>query len=94
MRHETAIFGQKTQIHKFQLSFFLGLFLLFQQQKTQKYAETPIFYSVLANLKKENFQKINLKQRNLENPIFAPFFSKKAIFRKLATNWTQKKNIK
>ena len=34
---------KKTQIHKFQLSFFFCLFLLFQQQKTQKSAETPIF---------------------------------------------------
>ena len=37
---------KKTQIHKFQLSFFWGLFLLFQQQKTQKSAETPIFIIV------------------------------------------------
>ena len=43
MRHETAIFGQKNQIHKSQLSFFICLFLLFHQQKTQKSAETPIF---------------------------------------------------
>ena len=35
---------------------------------------------------------MNLKHRNLKNPIFAPFFSKKAIFRKLANNWTQKKH--
>ena len=35
---------------------------------------------------------LNLKHRNLKNPNFAPFFSKKrtAIFRKLANNWTQK----
>ena len=33
---------QKSQIHKFQLSFF-ACFLLFQQHKTQKFAETPIF---------------------------------------------------
>ena len=87
MRHETAIFGQKKPKFVNSRSFFLSFFL-FQQQKTQKSAETP-FYSVLANLKKENFQKFNLKQRNLKNPIFAPFFSKKAIFRKLANNWTQ-----
>ena len=68
---------KKNQIHKFRLSFFFPLFLLFQQQKTPKLAETPFFYSVLANLKKENFQKINLKQRNLENQIFAPFFRKR-----------------
>ena len=34
---------QKSQIHKFQLSFFFACFLLFQQHKTQKFAETPIF---------------------------------------------------
>ena len=35
---------KKTQIHKFQLSFFfVAFFFLFQQQKTQKSAETPIF---------------------------------------------------
>ena len=35
---------------------------------------------------------MNLKHRNLKNPIFAPFFpkKKKAIFRILANNWTQK----
>ena len=54
--------------------FFVLAFFLFQKQKTQKSVETPIFYSVLANLKKENFPKINLKHRNLKNPFFAPFF--------------------
>ena len=34
---------QKSQIPKFQLSFFFACFLLFQQHKTQKFAETPIF---------------------------------------------------
>ena len=34
---------KKTKIHKFQLSFFFAYFLLFQQQKTPKIAETPIF---------------------------------------------------
>ena len=34
---------KKSQIQKFQLSFFFCLFLLLQQQKTQKLAETPIF---------------------------------------------------
>ena len=76
MRHETSIFGQKNQIHKFQLSFFLAFFFSFNNKNT-KICWNPYFYSVLANLKKENFQKFNLKQRNLENPIFAPFFSKK-----------------
>ena len=34
---------KKPNIYKFQLSFCLAYFLLFQQQKTQKSAETPIF---------------------------------------------------
>ena len=51
----------------------------------------PYFYSVLANLKKENFQKNNLKHWKLKKPIFAPLFWKKAIFRKLKNNWTPKK---
>ena len=51
MRHETVIFGQKTQIQKFQLSF-LFAFFLFQQQKTPKLTEIPIFIVFLANLKK------------------------------------------
>ena len=34
---------KKTKIYKFQLSFFLAYFLLFQKQKAQKSAETPIF---------------------------------------------------
>ena len=42
MRHEKATWTKTPQIQKFQLSFFLP-FLLFQQQKTPKLAETPIF---------------------------------------------------
>ena len=73
MRHETAIFGpKKTQIQKFQLSFFLAFFL-FQQQKI---SWNPYFYSILTNLKNQNFQILNLKHRKLRNPIFAPFFEK------------------
>ena len=34
---------KKPKIYKFQLSFFFAYFLLFQKQKTQKSAETPIF---------------------------------------------------
>ena len=60
LRHFSAFFGQKNQIQKFQLSFVLP-FLLFQR---------------LANLKKDNFQTLNLKHRKLNNPIFAPFFEK------------------
>ena len=35
---------------------------------------------------------LNLKHRNLKKPEFCTLFLKKAIFRKLANNWTQKKN--
>ena len=42
MRHEAAIFGQKIQIQKFQLSFFAFLFS-FNNKKTPTLAETPIF---------------------------------------------------
>ena len=80
MRHETAIFGPKTQIQKFQLSFSFCLFSL-STTKNTKISWNPYFYSVLTNLKKENFQILNLKHRKLKNPIFAPFFWKKAIFR-------------
>ena len=73
---------KKTQTQKFQLSFFCCFFLLLQQQKTQKFAET-LFYSVLANLKKEDFQKINWKHRNLKNPFFAPFFWKRPFLENL-----------
>ena len=55
MRHETAFFGQKTQIQKFQLSIFSCLFL-FQKHKTQKSAETPIFIVFFCK-PKETFSK-------------------------------------
>ena len=58
MRHETAIFGQKkTQIQKFQLSFFLAYFSL-SKTKNTKICWNPYSYSVLANLKKRIFQKL------------------------------------
>ena len=92
VRHETAIFGpKKANFINSSYHFFLPIF---QQHKTQKIAETPIFYSVLANLKKEIFQNLNLKHWKLKNPILAPFFLKKAIFRKLPENWGQKQNTK
>ena len=49
---------KKTQIQKFQLSFFSCLFS-FSKTKNTKICWNPYFYSVLANLKKENFPKIN-----------------------------------
>ena len=51
MRHETAIFGTKTQIQKFQLLFFFAFSLLLKQQK-HKHVMKPLFYSVLADIKK------------------------------------------
>ena len=77
MRHETAIFGQKKP--KFRNSSYHFFSCLFSLSKTKntKISWNPYFYSVLANLKKENFPKINLKHRNLKNPIFAPIFWKR-----------------
>ena len=43
MRHETAIFGQNTQIQGFQLSFLGLFFLLCQQQKHKNLLKTPVF---------------------------------------------------
>ena len=42
MRHETAIYGQKNQNQKFQLSLFWASVLSFNNKNT-KFAETPIF---------------------------------------------------
>ena len=63
-------------------------FLLFHQQKRNN-ALKPLFYS---KVKKNMFQKVVSKHRKLKNPIFAPFFLKKAIFRKVPDNWTKNKN--
>ena len=73
---------QKTQNQKFQLSFFFA-FSSLSTTKTTKIGWNPYFYSVLANLKKENFQNLNIKHRNLKNPIFAPFFWKRLFLE----NW-------
>ena len=43
MRHETAIFGQKNPNPEIPVIICFAYFLLFQQQKTQKNAETPTF---------------------------------------------------
>ena len=42
MRHETAIFGQNPNSEIPVIIFFFAFFL-FQKQRTQKSAETPIF---------------------------------------------------
>ena len=41
MRHKAAIFGEKNQIQKFQLSFFFAFFLF--QNKKHKNCWNPIF---------------------------------------------------
>ena len=43
MRHETAIFGQKDPNPEIPVIIFFLVLFLFQQQKTPKLAETPIF---------------------------------------------------
>ena len=68
-------------------------FSSFSTTKTTTICRNPYFYSVLANLQKENFQILNIKHRNIKKKktIFAPFFfEERAIFRQLANNWTQK----
>ena len=76
MRHGTAIFGQKNQIQKFQLSFVFAFFFSFNNKKHNNLLK-PLFLQCFSRPKKENFQKMNLKQRNSKNPIFAPFFRKR-----------------
>ena len=56
---------------------FFGPFSSLTTTKNTKNSWNPYFYSVLADLKKENFQNLNLKHRKLKNPIFAPFFWKR-----------------
>ena len=80
MRHETAIFGQKNPNSEIPVIIFFLAFFSLSKTKNTKICWNPYFYSVLANLKKENFPKINLKHRNLKNPFLHPFL-KKAIFR-------------
>ena len=66
---------KKPKIYKFQLSFFLPIFFSFNNKKTN-ICWNPYFYSVFANLKKENFQKINLKHWKLKKQFLHPFFEK------------------
>ena len=78
MRHETAIFGQKKpKFINSSYHFYSCLFFSFKNKKHKNLLKPLFLYSVLANLKKENFPKINLKHRNLKNPIFAPIFWKR-----------------
>ena len=54
------------------------IFFLFSSLSTKntEISWNPYFYSVLANPPKEKFENLNLKNRKLKNPIFAPFFWK------------------
>ena len=74
---------KKPKIYKFQLSFFFCLFSSLSKTKNTKICWNPYFYSVLANLKKENFQKNNLKHWKLKKTIFAPLFWKRLFL----DNW-------
>ena len=74
VHHETAIFGKKK--NKPEIPVIIFCLFLFQQQKTQKMLK-PLFSYCFSKPKKENFQMLNLKHRNLKNPIFAPFFWKR-----------------
>ena len=56
---------------------YFGPFPSFTTTKNTKLSWNPYFYSVLTDLKKDNFQNLNLKHRKLKNPIFAPFFWKR-----------------
>ena len=72
MRHETAIFGpQKPKFTNFSYHFFC-LFSSLSTTKNPKIAET----SVLANLKKENFQNLidSLRSGFLQTTFACPFF--------------------
>ena len=69
---------QKNPNPEIPIIIFFCLFSL-STTKNTKISWNPYFYSVLANLKKENFQILNLKHRKLKNPIFAPFFWKRLV---------------
>ena len=83
-----ATFGQKTQIQKFQLSFFLPFSLA--TTKSTQISWNPYFCSVLTNLK-TNIFKIQLKTEKKKNNV-CTLFLKKAIFRKLPDNWAPQKH--
>ena len=79
VRHETAIFGPKKAKFINSSYHFFCLFSSLSTTQNTKHCWNPYFYSVLANLKKENFQNLNLKHWKLKNPIFAPFFWKRVF---------------
>ena len=71
---------KKPKFINFSYHFFLPIFFL-SKTKNTKICWNPYFYSVLANLKKENFQKKNSKHWKLKKTNFCTPFLKKAIFR-------------
>ena len=79
MRHETAIFGPKNPNSEIPVIISLLCLILFQKQKT-KICRNPYFYSVLANLKKDNFPKLTYNTEIRKTQFVHPFL-KKAIFR-------------
>ena len=70
---------------------FFAFFFFFSTTKTTQISWNPYFDSVLASLRRE-FSKFKLKTQKFEKPHFCTLVLKKAIFRKLANNWTQKKH--
>ena len=77
MRHETAIFGQKARILKFQLSFFLGALFLSVNNKKHKTMLKPLFFIVF---NKQIIFKNELKTEKFEKQKCAPFVLKKNYF--------------
>ena len=76
MRHETAIFGpKKPKSRNSNYHLFLPVFFSFNNKEHKKSLK-PLFESVLANLKKENFQNLNLKHWKKKKKKIAPFFEK------------------
>ena len=75
-------FGPKNpKFINFSYHFFCLFSSLSKTKKNTKICWNPYFYSVLADLKKENFQKNNLKHWKLKKNNFCTPFLKKAIFR-------------
>ena len=78
MRHETAIFGPKNPNPEIPvIIFFLPTFFSFNNKKL-KHLLKPLFYSVLANLKRE-FLNFKLETQKIEKPNFCTLFLKSVI---------------
>ena len=90
MRHETAIFGpQKSQIQKFQLSFFV-LFFSFNNQE-HKNVLKPLVLLCFSKVKKN--KNSNQNTETWKTQFLHPFFVKKmVIYKKLHHNWQKTQN--